>query len=74
MTYRLKKKKRCRKDCKIEVRLTKELKNKIKVKALLYTDGNISELVLNALEKYVPRREDLEERPRRGTLGEKLRV
>jgi len=57
---KMKEKKRKRKSQKIEVRVSEEFKNKVKQKALLYCEGNLSEYILSALENYKPRREDLE--------------
>jgi len=49
-----------RKSEKIEIRVSKEYKNKLKQKALLYCEGNLSAFITTALNNYVPRREDLE--------------
>lgn len=60
MTIRLKKKKSKRKTAKLEVRVSPEFKNKLKQKALLYCDGNLSDFILCALENYEMKRKDLE--------------
>ena len=50
----------------IGVRCTKEVKNKIKQKASLYSEGNISEWILYAAANFVPSGEELEdEKPKR---------
>lgn len=49
-----------RKGAKIEMRVSKEYKNKLKQKALLYNKGNLSKLITVALEDYFQMREDLE--------------
>lgn len=56
---RLKKNKKNK--CKnINIRCTEEDFNKIKRKANIYTEGNISELVLFAVLDFVPNKDDFE--------------
>ncbi len=45
----------------IDLRLTKAQKNKIKQKAELYCEGNVAEYVLYASLNFVPGKEDFEQ-------------
>lgn len=56
---RLKKKKKTKHHF-IGLRASDEEHNEIKIKANLYTDGNISEWMLYAARNYQPKRDELE--------------
>jgi len=56
---RIKKKKKTKSEW-IACRVSKEEQNDIKIKANLYTEGNVSEWLIHAARNYAPKREELE--------------
>ena len=45
----------------LNIRVSQEQKNFLKSKALLYTEGNVSEYLIYAALNFVPSKEDFEE-------------
>jgi len=58
-SMRIKKKKKTKSEW-IACRVSKEEQNDIKIKANLYTEGNVSEWLIHAARNYAPKREELE--------------